>query len=52
LELLVAGRSNKVIAVERGCAENTVEFHVTGILQRAQCANRSELLARLLQPHT
>ncbi len=43
---LVNGQSNKAIAVQIGCAERTVELHVTHIFQRAEVENRSALIAK------
>lgn len=43
---LVRGESNKAIAVRLGCAERTVEVHVTRILAKAQVESRSALLAK------
>jgi DNA-binding CsgD family transcriptional regulator len=45
---LVRGESNKAIAVRLGCAERTVEVHVTRILAKAQVESRSALLAKFL----
>lgn len=46
LARLARGRSNKAIAVELGCGEGTVEFHVTALLAKAECQSRAELVAR------
>lgn len=46
MERLVQGESNKDIAAWLGCAEHTVELHVTGLLRRAGVTNRAELVAR------
>ncbi len=46
LAKLVNGQSNKAIAEQIGCAERTVELHVTHILQRAEVENRSALIAK------
>ena len=43
---LVRGESNKAIAVRLGCAERTVEVHVTRILAKAQVESRSALLSK------
>jgi DNA-binding NarL/FixJ family response regulator len=43
---LAAGKANKTIAAHLGCAENTVEFHVTGLLSKCACESRAELVAR------
>lgn len=44
---LALGRSNKEIATRFGCAESTVEVHVTRLLSKAESASRLELVARL-----
>ena len=46
LGVLARGKSNKEIAVELGCAENTVELHVTQLLRRTGASSRGELIAR------
>jgi len=46
LELLALGRSNRAIAAALGCAEPTVEVHVTALFVKSGCASRSELVAR------
>ncbi|WP_233261466.1 helix-turn-helix transcriptional regulator [Vitiosangium sp. GDMCC 1.1324] len=43
---LVRGESNKAIALHLGCAERTVEVHVTRVLAKAQVESRSALIAR------
>jgi DNA-binding CsgD family transcriptional regulator len=43
---LVRGESNKTIALHLGCAERTVEVHVTRILAKAQVESRSALIAK------
>lgn len=45
LELLVQGRPNKEVAAILGCAERTVEVHVTEILRRSGCTSRAQLIA-------
>jgi DNA-binding CsgD family transcriptional regulator/PAS domain-containing protein len=47
LERLVHGESNKAIAIRLGCAERTVEVHVTRILAKAQVESRSALIAKV-----
>jgi DNA-binding CsgD family transcriptional regulator len=47
LERLVQGRANKTIAADLGCAEATVEVHVTALLEKAQVESRAELIAAL-----
>jgi DNA-binding NarL/FixJ family response regulator len=44
-ELVVRGLSNKEIAKELGCADNTVEWHVTQILRQAGLQGRLQLVA-------
>jgi DNA-binding CsgD family transcriptional regulator len=46
LALLVEGRANKTIAATLGCAEGTIELHVSALLQKTQCGSRAELVAR------
>jgi DNA-binding CsgD family transcriptional regulator len=43
---VVAGLANKEIAAELGCAEKTVELHVTRILRKAGVTSRAQLTAR------
>jgi DNA-binding CsgD family transcriptional regulator len=45
LAALVEGDSNKEIAQRLGCAENTVELHVTGLLRRAGVDSRLRLVS-------
>jgi len=40
------GRSNRQISRALGCAESTVELHVTALLAKAGCRSRAELVAR------
>jgi DNA-binding CsgD family transcriptional regulator len=49
LELIVQGTSNKTIASRLGCAERTVEVHVTHVLSKAQVESRSALIAKFFQ---
>lgn len=49
LGLVVRGRSNRQISMELGCAESTVELHVSTLLKKASVAGRSELIASLLE---
>jgi DNA-binding CsgD family transcriptional regulator len=49
LELIVQGTSNKSIAAQLGCAERTVEVHVTHVLSKAQVESRSALIAKFFQ---
>jgi DNA-binding CsgD family transcriptional regulator len=48
LELIAVGaHTNKEIAVTMGCAEVTVENHVTALLRRAGAKSRTDLVGRL-----
>ena len=47
LGLLALGRSNKAIGSELGCAEATVEIHVTALLGKSGCKSRCELVSRI-----
>jgi DNA-binding NarL/FixJ family response regulator len=49
LSHLVQGSTNKRIAVKLGCAERTVEVHVTHLLNKAQVESRSALIALFFQ---
>jgi DNA-binding NarL/FixJ family response regulator len=49
LEHIIQGTSNKVIAVRLGCAERTVEVHVTHVLSKAEVESRSALIAKFFQ---
>lgn len=44
---LASGDTNKGIATKLGCAEVTVELHVTALLRRSRTATRGELAASL-----
>lgn len=46
LKLLVGGQTNKEIGDELGCAENTVELHMTQLLRKADVSSRARLIAR------
>jgi DNA-binding CsgD family transcriptional regulator len=46
LGLLVRGESNKAIARDLGCAEATVEIHVTALLRKSCCEGRCALVSR------
>ena len=49
---LVNGESNRQIAAKLGCAERTVELHVTHILQRLDVDNRNAAIAKFwTQPY-
>ena len=49
LEHIIQGTSNKTIAARLGCAERTVEVHVTHVLSKAQVESRSALIAKFFQ---
>lgn len=49
LERIVQGETNKAIAARLGCAERTVEVHVTHVLGKARAESRSALIARFFQ---
>lgn len=49
LENIIQGASNKAIASRLGCAERTVEVHVTHVLSKAQSESRSALIAKFFQ---
>jgi DNA-binding NarL/FixJ family response regulator len=44
LELVLAGKSNKVICRELGLAEGTVKNHVAAVLKALDASNRVEAL--------
>lgn len=46
LALVVRGFTNKEIARELDCAENTVEFHMTQLLRRSGTDSRAQLIAK------
>ena len=46
LKALVLGLSNKEIATRLGCAEVTIEFHLTTMLRRSAATTRSRLVAK------
>lgn len=57
LEMLLAGKSNKVIAYELSIAESTVKAHVSAILRKLKVTNRTQavinaakILSQLRQP--
>jgi DNA-binding CsgD family transcriptional regulator len=47
LALAAAGQCNKGIAAALGCAERTVELHVSACLEKACCENRTQLVAKV-----
>ena len=51
LALLVAGDTNRDIAMTLGIAEATVEIHVSRIFGKARVDNRAGLVAAYWQPH-
>jgi DNA-binding CsgD family transcriptional regulator len=51
LRQLASGLSNRSIAAELGCAESTVELHVTALLEKSLCESRAQLVARLWSGH-
>lgn len=50
LALLVRGEPNKHVAAILGCAERTIELHVTALLAKAGVDNRAALVARFWAP--
>jgi DNA-binding NarL/FixJ family response regulator len=46
LSHLAHGKANKTIAALLGCAEVTIEFHVTALLAKLDCESRAEAVAR------
>jgi DNA-binding CsgD family transcriptional regulator len=48
--LLVRGQSNKDIASALGCAESTVETHVSHLLRKTRAGSRTELVSQISQP--
>jgi DNA-binding CsgD family transcriptional regulator len=50
LRFVVRGDSNKDIARVLGCAESTVELHVTQLLRRSEAGSRTQLVARFWSP--
>jgi DNA-binding CsgD family transcriptional regulator len=46
LRFVVRGDANKDIAHSLGCAESTVEVHVTQLLRRSDTSSRTQLVAR------
>ena len=49
LQLVLDGKSNKVIAAELAISENTVKTHVKNILSKYNVSSRSELISTLLK---
>jgi DNA-binding NarL/FixJ family response regulator len=52
LSLLSEGFSNKTIAARLGCAERTVEAHLTAIFDKSGFKGRTELLAAMARNNT
>ena len=50
LDLVVRGFTNALIADELGIGEGTVEFHLSGIFDKAGVESRSMLIARVHTP--
>ena len=46
LRLLATGETNKGIAAKLGCAEVTVEFHLSALFRKTATENRGELISR------
>jgi len=44
LELLLEGSSNKEIANKVGLSERTIKFHISALLKKNECANRTQLV--------
>jgi DNA-binding CsgD family transcriptional regulator len=49
IELLLQGKSNKLIASALGISERTVEFHLKNIYAKRQVGSRTELILKLGQ---
>jgi len=49
LQLVATGLSNKGIARKAGITEGTVKFHVNNILEKLQCASRTEAVSLALK---
>src|SRR5207244_5068058 len=47
LRLVGQGHSNRALSAELGCAESTIELHVSALLHKAHCESRAQLVARL-----
>ena len=47
LQLLLEGKSNKLIALDMKVSERTVEFHLKNIYSKFQVNSRMELVLRL-----
>ena len=49
LQHVARGASNRRIAAELGCADRTVEIHVSRILAKAEAESRAALVAKILE---
>ena len=47
VQLLLQGKSNKLIASSLGISDSTVEFHLTNIYTKHQVSSRTELILKL-----
>src|SRR5512141_2917200 len=47
VELLLQGKSNKLIALSLGISERTVEFHLKNVYAKFQVSSRIELILKL-----
>ena len=51
LELVIAGRRNKLIAAELGVSQSTVEAHRAKVMEKMEAATLSELMRMMLSLH-
>jgi DNA-binding NarL/FixJ family response regulator len=51
LGLLARGLANKEAAANLGCAEGTIELHVTALLRKMDCCSRAQVAARFWTMH-
>ena len=49
LNLVLQGKSNKVIAKELCISENTVKTHIRNILGKYEVQNRTQLISEIMQ---
>ena len=47
VDLLLKGKSNKLIASALGISDRTVEFHLKNVFHKLQVASRTELILKL-----